>query len=114
MPFDLVRLIATATPNNPFIVTLMQPDDFFDFKAAADMNVQTSKLQISKAKWIYISADSPGLVKIRQTFNDMERWKSVNVLKKNMNIEKIKRMNILPLKCENQIHSRKRTDIEAI
>lgn len=114
VPIDLVRLMTSATPNNPFIVTLMQPEDFIDFKAAADSTLNTTKLQISKAAWIQISAAHPGSVTIKETLNEMEPWKSVNVFKKNVKLQNIKNMSLPQLDCVNRITAEKKTNIQAI
>ena len=54
VPKDLIKLMVNATPNNPFIVTMLQPDDLIDFKQAADLYINTTKLNISKCSWIKI------------------------------------------------------------
>ncbi|XP_030751408.1 uncharacterized protein LOC115878937 [Sitophilus oryzae] len=114
VPFDLVRLIATATPNNPFTVTLMQAEDFFDFKAAADLTLNTTRTKISTAKWIQVSADNPKQVKIRETLNEMEAWKNINVFKKNVTEQSIRDMVVPQLNCQNQIKENKKPDLRAV
>ncbi|KAJ8967796.1 hypothetical protein NQ317_012692 [Molorchus minor] len=114
VPFDLLRLIATATPNNPFIVTMMDSEDFFDFKSVADRTLDTSKVQISKVRWIRITTDNPGIVSTKETFNEVEVWKPIRVFKKNINVQRIKNMNLPQLNCENHLTADKKKNIEAI
>lgn len=79
VPLDLVRMIVTATPKNPFIVSVMQPEDFFDFKAAAEKNLVTTQLQISKVQWINVTKDNLKVIKTCGTLNEMDAWKFTKV-----------------------------------
>lgn len=114
VPMDLVQLMVTATPKNPFMVTLMQPDDFFDFKKAAETSLITTNLQISKAKWILIKKNSLGNIQTRETLNDMEAWKSTKVFKKNISPEIIQNMTLPPLECQSKISKEKKENLKKI
>ncbi|KAG8274877.1 hypothetical protein J6590_098209 [Homalodisca vitripennis] len=67
----------------------MAPEDFFDFKSAAENTLDTKKLEISKVHWIQVSKGNVK-VKTRRTLNEMEAWKECNVLKKNVEMGQIK------------------------
>jgi hypothetical protein len=54
VPKDLIKLMVNATPNNPFIITMLQIDDLIIFKQAADLYINKTKLKISKCSWIKI------------------------------------------------------------
>lgn len=113
VPMDLVRLMVTATPKNPFTVALMQKEDFFDFKSAAEATVQTTSLKISKAHWVRISKDNPGKVGIRETLNDVEEWKVTNVFKKNINVHNVKTMELQTLDCTSRISEEKKANLRS-
>jgi len=69
---DLVKMMVNVTPNNPFVVSMLQPEDFIDFKKAAVSFVITTKLNISKCSWIKIEKDAPEVVKTRTMFNELK------------------------------------------
>jgi len=108
VPIDLVKLIVHATPNNPFIVTLLEPNNFYDFKKAADMYLNTGKLQISKCFWLKITKDKPGVVQTKTTFNELEAWSACKVIKKGVTVNTIKEMDLPSLVCENKISVEKK------
>jgi len=101
VPKDLIKLMVNATPNNPFTVTMLQPDDFIDFKQAADSYINTTKLNISKCSWIKIEKDAFGVVKTRTMFNELEPWNTCNVLKKGLTTNTIKDSVLPTLPCKN-------------
>jgi len=72
---------------------MLQPDDLIDFKQAADLFINTTKLNISKCSWIKIEKN--GVVKTRTTFNVFETWNTCKVLKKGITTQKMKN-SILP------------------
>lgn len=45
---DLINLMVVVTPNNPTMITMLKPDNLIDFKQAADLYINTTKLNISK------------------------------------------------------------------
>lgn len=108
VPKDLVKLIVTATPNNPFTATLLQPEHFYNFKKAADMCINTNKLQISKCSWIKITKDKPGVVQTKNTFNEIEMWNIYQVFKKGVKVSTIKEMDLPILACENKMSMEKK------
>lgn len=76
-----------ATPNNPFKVTMLKPDDFIDFKQVADLYINTTKLNISKcSSRIKIEKN---VVKTRTTFNELKTWNTCKVLKKGITTQKM-------------------------
>jgi len=108
VPMDLVKLIVHATSNNPFIVTLLEPNNFYDFKKAADMYLNTGKLQISKLSWLKITKDKPGVVQTKTTFNGLEAWSACKVFKKGVKVNTIKEMDLPYLVCKNKISVEKK------
>lgn len=50
VPLDLVRLISTATPQNPFHILMMTTEDFFDFKTISEKFLKTSNIHSPVAK----------------------------------------------------------------
>lgn len=112
VPMDLVRMMVKAVNRNPFVVTVMNPEDFFDFRAASEKVINTSKLQISKAQWINITRENPGVIKIRETLNEMEPWKTMNVMKKNVTSRTITEMSLPILNCKNSISDEKKRNLQ--
>lgn len=102
--------MVNATPNNPFIVTMLQPDDLIDFKQAADLYINTTKLNISKYSWIKIEKN--GVVKTRTTFNELETWNTCKVLKKGITTQKIKDSILPTLPCHNGLSAEKKKDLQ--
>ncbi|KAJ8936941.1 hypothetical protein NQ314_012122 [Rhamnusium bicolor] len=80
VPKDLVEMIVNARNVQPFVVIMMQKEDLLDFKEASNVYLNTQKFNISKAQWIRIDQENPGKVRIRETLNEMEEWKVVNVV----------------------------------
>ncbi|KAJ8969756.1 hypothetical protein NQ314_001593 [Rhamnusium bicolor] len=91
----------------PFVVTMMQKEDFLDFKEASNIYLSTQKLNISKAQWIRIDQENPGKVRIREILNDMEEWKVVNVLKRGVSLDHLKTINLPLLTTKSQISEEK-------
>nr|CAI5857975.1 unnamed protein product [Callosobruchus analis] len=73
IPEDLIDVIKSARYNPPF-------------EEAADMYLNTSKLQISQAAAIRIEKQNPAMVKIKTTVSDLVPWEEVNVLKKGKSV----------------------------
>jgi hypothetical protein len=67
VPKDLIKLMVDATPNNSFIVIMLQPDDLTDFKQAVDSFINTTNLNISKCSSIKIEKNR--VDKIKKTIN---------------------------------------------
>lgn len=112
VPKDLVKLMENATPNNPFVVTTLQPEDFFDFKQAADSYINTTKLNISKCNWIKVEKAAPGVVKTRTMFNELEAWNTCKVFKKGVTVNKIKDLLLPSQPCKNNLSGEKKKDLQ--
>lgn len=92
VPKDLVEMIANARQIQPFVVTMMEKEDFYDFKRACDTYLNTQKVNISKIQWTRIEKENPGKIRVRETLNEMEEWKVVNVLKKGITLDGLKKL----------------------
>ena len=60
-----------------------------DFDRAASMFIDTSKLGISKASWMLITKDHPGVVLYKRNYSDILDWESCRVLKPGINVDSI-------------------------
>ena len=49
---------------------------FFDIDAAASMTINTSRVKVSKAAWIVVEKSAPGVVKIKDSFNEFCDFRS--------------------------------------
>ena len=112
VPHDLVNMILTASHKRHSMVTVMQPEDFYNFKLAADHFIDTKKLQISKAQWIRVSTNKPGIIQIKETFSDIETWKEVMVFKKNIKADDLVRYQIPLLPQNNKLSTEKKRDLK--
>lgn len=112
VPHDLVSMILTASHKRHSMVTVMQPEDFYNFKLAADHFIDTKKLQISKAQWIRVSTNKPGIIQIKETFSDIETWKEVMVFKKNIKADALVRYQIPLLPQNNKLSTEKKRDLK--
>lgn len=70
----LVTVITSARLDHPFLATVMENGNFYDFKSAADETLNTKKVQISQIQWIKITKSKPGTVMTKKTFNKIEDW----------------------------------------
>lgn len=114
VPKDLVSMIIQSNHKHPFLVTLMQDDDFFDFKHAANLFLDTKKIQISKVQWICLSSAKPGMVRVKQGFNELEDWREYNVLKKGVKPEDLVNFQLRTLQCKNSLSEAKKKDLKAM
>ena len=80
---QVLEHVATAIeetrPSRP-CKTFCMGGKFFDIDEAASLTINTSKLKISKAASIMVEKSAPGVVKIRESFNETSDFKSYKVL----------------------------------
>lgn len=114
IPEDLKKMIETVRDKYPFVVNMMEENDFFNFKECCDKYLNTKKLNISKLIWIKIVASSPGKIKVKRTFNELEEWTTVNVFKPGVTVEDIKNIDLPRLECISQISHAKKTDLKSM
>lgn len=114
VPRDLHEIVRSAKYNPPFEVIDMETAGFWDFKQAADSLLNTKVLNISKLVRIKITSDKPTIVKVKETFSEIESWREVNVLKKGLNISHVKQavLNLLP--PENKISETKKKSLTSM
>lgn len=85
---DLKNVIISARTKNPFKVVDMA-GKFLDLKKVSKDTISTTKLAISKASWIRVERETPGIVKSKRTFNELEPWLEVPVFKKHVDVTKV-------------------------
>lgn len=85
---DVKKVITTARPSKPFRVLEMD-GKFLDFDKAATKNINTSKLKISKVSWLCLTKDNHGVIKYKETFNELLGWETCNVFNKGITVEDI-------------------------
>jgi hypothetical protein len=71
-------------------VTLLEHNNFYDFKKAGGMYLNTGKLRISKCSWLIIMKDKSGVVQTKATFSELESWNVCKVVKKGVKVNTIK------------------------
>nr|CAI5834258.1 unnamed protein product [Callosobruchus analis] len=111
IPEDLIDVIKSARYNPPFEVIDMTQFCFWNIKEAADVYLNTSKLQISQAAAIRIAKQNPAMVKIKTTVSDLVPWEEVNVLKKGKTVSNIRNAELRVLSPENKISENKKKSL---
>ena len=88
VPSEWTNLFRTARPSNPYIVTVMQPYDFLDFKSFAKTNLKNTKkdmtgrqIQWLKTKWFRFSKEEPDIVFFKENVRD-DDFRKMKVSKK--------------------------------
>lgn len=112
VPLDIVRVLCSANKKRPFLTTLMQEDDFYDFSIAAKEYLNTSKLEISKVSWLKINKTKPGTILTKKTFSEVEPWVKMNVFKKGIRMETLKGMQLPQLNIEGRLKNEKKEDLK--
>lgn len=87
---------------------------FFDFQTASSKCIDTSKLGISKASWLRVTKEEPGVVLHKKTFNSLLGWEKCRVLKKGVTIQNIQSAELLALVGVKQISENKKKDLHAM
>lgn len=82
VPDDLVELIASSRQINPFQVFIMNQTHFLDLSSVESIFRRDSNLKITEARWIQLTADDPGVLRLRTCHNVLESWKTFELLKK--------------------------------
>lgn len=113
VPLDILRVIVGSCHKKPFIGTLMENNDFFNFKEAAKKYLNTKKLEISKVQWLKVSKENPGVVSVKKSFSECDSWMEINVFKKNITKEHIT-SPLEQLDTGNKIKHEKKEDIKKI
>lgn len=80
VPMDVVRTIATAKQNNPFVVAVF--DGFHDWKSIAKENLNTTKLKISEAAQIKLTKDQFGIAEVWKSHGALQSSLKINILRK--------------------------------
>lgn len=110
VPLDIVRLLVSASHKKQFFATLMDEDDFFDFKESSTNCLNTKKLEISKVKWLKVTKADPGVVYVKKSWTDIEPWVKIKVFKKGVDEEQVLQ-NLQKLKTKNRLSQEKKADI---
>lgn len=114
VPQDLKKLIEEVREKNPFIVNMMEDNDFFNLKECCHKFLNTTKLNISKLVWLKVSAKTPGVVKVKKTFSELEEWSKVKVFRKGITVNDIKNSALPSLQCVSQLSEAKKNDLKSM
>lgn len=96
---DLINLMVVVTPNNPTMITMLKPDNLIDFKQAADLYINTTKLNISKCSQIKIEKKIESLKREQRSMNLKHLQGSQ---KKRLQLKKLLNTQFYsPLPCHN-------------
>lgn len=102
--------IEEARPSRPF-KTFRMGGKFFDIDEAASLTINTSKLKISKTTWIMVEKSAPGVVEIRESFNEISDFKSYKVLKPGVTMENIAKIQIQALPATAALSAMKKENL---
>ncbi|KAJ4450003.1 hypothetical protein ANN_01410 [Periplaneta americana] len=103
--------IEELIPSTPFRTFLMG-GKFFDIDEPASLTINTSKLKISKTTWIMIEKLAPGVVEIRESFNEISDFKSYKVLKPGVTLENIAKIQIQALPATAALSAMKKENLQ--
>lgn len=85
---------------------------FFYFKKAADIFINTTKINISKVSWLKVTPNKPGKILVKKTFNKLEQWTEINVFKKGLTIKNVSEATLPILLWKSQITENKKADLK--
>ena len=91
--------------------TLNMGGKFFDIDAAASMTINTSRVNVSKAAWIVVEKSAPGVVKIKESFNELCDFRSYKVLKPGVTMKNIAGIQIQALPASVPLSTMKKEDL---
>ncbi|KAJ4433554.1 hypothetical protein ANN_15863 [Periplaneta americana] len=111
VPKNVKDMIQESRQVKPFTVSNMNESDSFDFKKAVDCNINTAKLNISEVQWLRLDKHKPHAVKIRRSLNEIEVWEVITILKKGVQVQNIKKMQLPVLDVTSHISGEKKKDL---
>jgi hypothetical protein len=82
VPFDWVEMIVAARPSNPFLVTIMNREDFKDFSPLETALYRNPKLKITDKLWFKFVSDDPDSIHTRVGHNVSQPWVSYTLRKR--------------------------------
>lgn len=66
VPEDLKAMIENVKVSNPFKVNMLNKNDFFYLKKAANTFINTDKVNILTASWIKVTSNQPGKIMVKK------------------------------------------------
>lgn len=81
VPEDVVSMIKTSKPSNPFEVLKME-SQFLDFSPIERQIYKPPDVKISEARWIQFTCDEPTVMRMRKSHSTIENWTVSNIFKK--------------------------------
>lgn len=58
MPLGIVKVIVPARLDHPYLATIIQHDNFYDFKIATEITLDTKGIKVLEVQWIKITKTS--------------------------------------------------------
>lgn len=107
VPHDLHDLIISSTHTGRFNVVDMS-DRFFNIQSAADSILNLKNANISKAVYLKLNKDNPGVLFSKESFSDLAPWQRVPILKKGKTVSDLLNMNISLQPHHNKIGDNKK------
>lgn len=107
---DIKKDIISARPSKPFKVLDMHMK-FLIFDKAATESIRTDKLKISQVSCIKIEKNLPGIVSVKNNFNDLVPFKEIFVGNRGFNVFDYKDMLFEGLPREIPLSDQKKKDI---
>lgn len=113
VPEDLQKMVSTARTYPPFFnVISMDQINFLDIEKAADNIINTKKLNISKAVWLRIESEDPGVIHTKETFSEVEAFKPIKVWKQGKGKSDLINLNLEV--STNTLQREKKSDLMAM
>lgn len=83
---DVKKDIISARPSKPFKV-LDMGNKFLNFDKASRDAIQTDKLKITQVSVLKVEINKPGIVAVKNSFNDLVSFTDINVCTRNFNVD---------------------------
>lgn len=80
VPDQWNQVIKESRPNNPFHIQNMDRIDFKNFTDVENAMQRPTKMKITGAIWLQLSADDPTTIRARTSHNELESWTSYSLL----------------------------------
>lgn len=92
VPMDLVRIMASASLKNPFVIKCTTK--FFNWMEIAKTTLVTSTLGISQAVMLKISKDNLEQIEVKTSYSEVAPWRKVSVFKPKVTPQYFENLNI--------------------
>jgi hypothetical protein len=113
-PSDVMKVIRTARPSKPFRVLDVGAKGFFDFCAAADEYLNTTKLGISQLAWLRIEESDLSSVYWKKSFRADDPFQKTRILKRGVTVTDLRSAILTTTSTHHPLAAAKKADLAAM